>query len=99
MAVNNGLSETEKKVYLIFSLIFEKIMDEQGYQQGTYTWNKIRPDLLNKIGLNDDVWVDLSNIGDENEALQTRLVKMSEKFEQLKFEELVNDFSVIFGST
>jgi hypothetical protein len=37
VSINRELSETENKIYLIFSLIFEKIMDEQGYQMGSYT--------------------------------------------------------------
>ena len=96
MPLDREMSETEKRVYLIFSLIFDKIMDEQGYQMGTYTWNKVRPNLMDQIGLNDDIWVDLSDSGDESEDLQTRLAEMSEKFEELKFEELLADFSSIF---
>ena len=33
------LSETENKMYLLLSLIFEKIMDnEESYQLGLYQW-------------------------------------------------------------
>lgn len=98
MSINRELSETEKRVYLIFSLIFNKIMDEQGYQMGSYTWNKIRPNLMAQVGLDDEIWTDLSDNGDANEILQERLAEFGEKFEALTLEELLKDFLNIFAS-
>jgi hypothetical protein len=98
VSINRELSETENKIYLIFSLIFEKIMDEQGYQMGSYTWNKIRPNLMKQVGLDDELWTGLSDSGDKNDGLQERLAGMSEKFGGLSLEELLKDFLTIFAS-
>ncbi|OLS24752.1 MAG: hypothetical protein HeimC3_18640 [Candidatus Heimdallarchaeota archaeon LC_3] len=93
------LSVTEKKIYLIFSLIFEKIMDEYGYQRGTYEWNMIRPKLFSQIGLDDDIWTDMSDLGDADDKLQDELGEMREKFEKISKDDLLKDFQSLFAST
>ena len=76
------LTETENRLYLILSLIFEKIMDgEVSYQLGLYQWQKLRPEILQSIGLTDEFWTDISDYGDQNEELQERLAKLREKYE------------------
>ena len=92
------LTETEKRIYLIFSLIFEKIMDEAGgYEMGSYTWNKMRPNLMAQIGLDDEIWTNLSDTGDLDDDLQERLADMREKYEKISLEDLIKDFETIFA--
>ena len=57
------MKETECKIYLLLSLIYEKIMDEEvSYEMGLYKWTKHRPDILNSIGLDDELWIKLSKM-------------------------------------
>ncbi|MFW9929330.1 MAG: hypothetical protein ACFFD1_08065 [Candidatus Thorarchaeota archaeon] len=95
--MNRKLTETEKRIYLIFSIIFEKIMDEAaGYQQGTYQWNLLRPSLMQSIGLDDEIWESMSDTGDEDPDIQEELAILRQKYEKLSKDEIIRDFSSIF---
>ena len=90
------LTETENRLYLILSLIFEKIMDgEASYQLGLYQWQKLRPEILQSIGLTDDFWTDISDYGDENEELQERLTKLREKYENYSKDLILSNITEI----
>ena len=73
-------------------------MDQHGYQQGFYEWSRIRPGLLEKIGLSDDIWEELSDSGDADEELQQRLAALVQKFEKLTYQDILRDFQQIFAS-
>ena len=92
------LSETEKKIYLILSLIFEKIMDaEPSYELGFYQWTRMRPEILQMIGLDDELWTKLSDYGDQNESLQERLITLREKYENYSRDLVLNKLSSILS--
>lgn len=90
------LTETENKIYLLLSLIFEKIMDaEASYELGLYSWQRMRPDILQSIGLNDDLWTILSDFGDQNDNLQERLTDLREKYENYSRDLVLTSISEI----
>lgn len=77
------LSATEQKVYLALSLEFQIILDKApSFQMGSYQWNQILPDRLQKYGLTEDIWVKISTIGDNCESLQEELAKLIEELEK-----------------
>lgn len=93
------LTETEAKVYLVLSLIFEKVMDnEESYEVGLYQWQKLRPDILKSLGLTDDLWTSLSDFGDQDEALQERLAKLNEKYENYSRDMVLSNIPEILKS-
>ena len=90
------LSETENKMYLLLSLIFEKIMDnEESYQLGLYQWQKMRPEILQSMGLTDDLWTSLSDFGDQDEGLQERLQALREKYENYSRDYVLTNLTII----
>ena len=94
-----SLSETENKIYLVLSLIFEKIMDaEASYEMGLFQWQKARPDILQSIGLSDDVWTSISDFGDQDDALQERLEALREKNENYSRDWILTNVGEILQS-
>ncbi len=90
------LSETENKIYLVLSLIFEKIMDaEASYEMGLFQWQKARPEILANIGLTDDLWTSLSDFGDQNDDLQERLADLREKYENYSRDYVLTNITTI----
>lgn len=90
------LTETENKIYLVLSLVYEKIMDaEVSYEMGLFQWQKRRPDILQSIGLTDDLWTELSDFGDQNEELQERLQTLREKYEDQSYEHILTNLTTI----
>ena len=93
------LTETEKRTYLIISLIFEKIMDDSNsYEMGFYSWSQTKPQILQTMLLDDDRWEEISNTGDEDEELQERLQLLREKYDSTTKQELIeNPYIVTFA--
>lgn len=90
------LTETEKRVYLFVSLIYEKILEEEPtFEMGFYSWSQIRPVLLQKLGLGDDVWTQISNVGDSNNDLQNRLADLRDRYADLTKDDIINNIKVI----
>jgi hypothetical protein len=83
-------------MYLVLSLLYEKIIDEEhSFEMGFYRWGKVRPLMLEKIGLSEDVWTKMSDFGDENEILQQRLEKMRQKYGNITLDQLLKNPNVI----
>ena len=96
---HRALTETENKIYLLLSLIFEKIMDnEASYEVGLYQWQKLRPEILTNIGLTDDVWTDISDYGDKNDELQDRLEQLRIQYENYSRDRILSSISEILNS-
>ena len=90
------LTETENKLYLVLSLIFEKIMDaEASYELGLYQWQKLRPEILQNIGLSDEFWTDISDFGDQDEELQERLENLRVKYENYSRDHILTNITQI----
>ena len=90
------LSETENKIYLVLSLIFEKIMDaEASYEMGLFQQQKARPEILTSIGLTDDLWTSLSDYGDQNDELQNRLADLREKYDNYSRDYILSNITTI----
>ena len=93
------LTETENKIYLLLSLIFEKIMDaEASYEMGLFQWQKLRPEILQNIGLTDDLWTELSDFGDQNDDLQERLGNLREKYENYSRDYVLTNITTILNA-
>lgn len=96
---NRTLTETEKRIYLLLSLVFEKIMDaEVSYEMGLYQWQKTRPDILASIGLTDELWTSLSDFGDQNEELQERLANLREKYDNYSRDYVLTNITTILNA-
>lgn len=90
------LTETENKIYLLLSLIYEKIMDaEVSYQMGLFQWQKLKPEILQNMGLTDEIWTSLSDFGDQNEELQERLEALREKYENKNCDYILENITAI----
>ena len=99
MSQRTSLTETEIRFYLMVSLIYEKILEnEPSFEMGFYRWGKIRPDLLQSMGMGEDSWEEISDFGDTNDDLQERLGSFREKYVNLTLDEILQNISKIkFG--
>ncbi len=86
------LEETEIRVYLVVSLIYEKVMDEaQSFEQGFYRWGQMLPQILEIFGLSEEYWEWMATIGDNNEEIQQRLEALRERYADYTLDDLLSD--------
>ncbi len=90
------LKETEIRVYLIVSLIYEKVMDEsESFEVGFYKWGKMLPQILEIFGLTEDYWEWMATIGDNDETIQKRLDDLRQKYESYTLEQILDNPTMI----
>ncbi len=86
------LKETEIRVYLVISLIYEKVMDEaESFEQGFYRWGRMLPRILEIFGLNEEYWEWMARVGDNDEQIQQRLDGIRERYAEYSLEQLLDN--------
>ncbi len=96
MAKRSSLTKTEIRMYIILTLIYEKILDDEpSYQMGFFKWSQLKPDILENIGMSDDTWAEISDFGDVSDELQDILGIYREKYVDLTKDQILEDISII----
>ena len=55
----------------------------------------MRPEILQSMGLTDDLWTSLSDFGDQDEGLQERLQALREKYENYSRDYVLTNLTII----